>query len=237
MTRYVACLFFLQTVFISCDHGEKKDYTVRVVGAMRNVMWKGELGGTIDLDTLSKRDHLFGLGPLENLSGELMIVDGRSYMSKVLADTSIQVEETFQAKAPFFVYAQVKYWKDYELPDSVNNAKLLEAFIEKVSRKVKDPFAFKLEGFIENSRIHVVNLPLGSEVKSPEDAHQGQRNYNISSQQVIVLGFFSKKHKGIFTHHDSNVHMHLLTTGNSMMGHVDQLRWSAGKMRLYLPEF
>ena len=95
------------------------DTTVQVIGAMRNVMWKGELHGTIALDTIQNKEHLYGLGPVEYLAGELLIIDGKSYKSTVVADTEMRVEETFDAKAPFFVYANVPNWKEQHLPDSV----------------------------------------------------------------------------------------------------------------------
>lgn len=48
---------------------DQPDRTVQVVGAMRNVMWKGELQGTIALDTIENKEHLYGLGPVEFLAG------------------------------------------------------------------------------------------------------------------------------------------------------------------------
>ena len=35
---------------------------IKIVGAMKNVMWKGELGSSIDLDTISDKNGLYGLG-------------------------------------------------------------------------------------------------------------------------------------------------------------------------------
>ncbi|MBL0335613.1 MAG: acetolactate decarboxylase [Chitinophagaceae bacterium] len=72
---------------------------------MMNVMRKGELSGTINLDTISNKEHLYGVGPVEYLRGELLIIDGKSYQSTVAADGSIRMEETFKVRAPFFVYA------------------------------------------------------------------------------------------------------------------------------------
>lgn len=75
---------------------------VKFTGTMMNVMQKGELAGTIDLDTISIKEHLYGLGPVEYLRGELLIIDGRSYSSTVASDGSIKMEETFKIKARFF---------------------------------------------------------------------------------------------------------------------------------------
>ena len=56
---------------------------VTIVGQMKNVMWKGELSGTIQLDTLSNKKGLYGFGPMEYLRGELLILDGITYKSGV----------------------------------------------------------------------------------------------------------------------------------------------------------
>ena len=81
--------------------------------------------------------------------------------------------------------------------------------------------------------IHVVSLPPGSIVSSPDEAHRGQVNYVLEGNEVEILGFFSRRHKGIFTHHDSNVHVHLITRDKSMMGHVDKLEFGCGAMKLW----
>ena len=39
-------------------------------------MWKGELSGTINLDTISNKKGLYGLGPESYLTGELLINNG-----------------------------------------------------------------------------------------------------------------------------------------------------------------
>ncbi len=91
-----------------------------------------------------------------------------------------------------------------------------------------------MQGTISNALIHIQNLPKGAKVSSPEEAHQGQVNYELKDEEVEIIGFFSTKHQGIFTHHDSFLHMHLITKDKSKMGHLDELEIS--EMTLYLPK-
>jgi acetolactate decarboxylase len=209
--------------------------TVKVVGAMKNVMWKGQLYGTIDLDTISNKKHLYGLGPLEYLTGELMIINGKSYLSSVVNDTTINVLRTFKAKAPFFVYANVGRWKRQDVPDSIQTIQQLESFLDHQTRTSPRPFAFRLTGIMDTATIHIVNLPKGSTVSSPEDAHRGQTNFSLNNEAVEIAGFFSTEHQTIFTHHDTYLHMHLITKDQSKMGHFDEGRFKPGTMKLYLP--
>lgn len=227
--------FCVALVFSSCSSERKFDDNLHVTGAMRNVMWKGELQGAVDLDSLQHKKNLYGLGPVEFLAGEILILDGKPFVSRVLTDSTMMVTETFQVKAPFFVHAQVKSWESIALPDSVTELKSLERFVDTVMIDQKHPFAFRLTGRISRATIHVVNLPPGSEVSSPDEAHRGQVNYVLEGDDLEILGFFSRRHKGIFTHHDTNMHLHLITRDKSMMGHVDKLEFDHDAMQLWLP--
>lgn len=227
---------------ISCNSTPDKKNTkptetypdVEIVGAMKNVMWKGELGSSIDLDTISDKNGLYGLGPVSYLKGELLINNGKSYVSKATSDSTMTVDKTFEIFAPFFVYGNVTEWKEILLPPEIRTNKDLEKYIDSKTNDFKTPFAFKLVGQVSSAIIHIQNLPEGTKVSSPEEAHQGQTNYNIENEKAEIIGFFSTDHKGIFTHHDSFLHMHLITKDETKMGHLDELE--IGEMKLYLPQ-
>ena len=229
-------------LFASCGSNQsahhKKDNpdnAVKITGAMRNVMHKGELFGTIAIDTLSNKQHLYGLGPLEYLKGEIMIIDGSAYVSNVVDDTVMKVEENWNAKAPFFVYVHVENWKQAPLPDSIQSIAQLENFLNAYTKNQVRPFAFKVIATIEAGNIHIVNLPDGTVVHSPEEAHQNQQSYELKNEEVEMIGFFSTEHQGVFTHHDSYVHIHLITKDRKKMGHLDQVSLKKGTVKLFLP--
>ena len=208
---------------------------VKIVGEMKNVMWKGQLSGSINLDTLTNKTHLYGLGPVEYLRGEILIVDGKSYKSTVVSGKTMKVEETYDLKAPFFGYAVISKWTEHELPDSVQSIPQLENYLDQTTKNASRPFMFKLTGTVEQATIHVVNLPEGSKVSSPDEAHEGQKNYDLKNEQSEIIGFFSTEHKAIFTHHDTFLHMHLITKDRLKMGHLDKVVFKKGTVKLYLP--
>jgi len=221
----------------SCNTNTKPTKNdIKIIGEMKNVMWKGELAGTINLDTIKNKNELYGLGPVEYLTGELLIIDGKSYVSTVTSDSTMEVDETYQVKAPFFVYANQADWNIEDLPSDIKTIKELEEFIDKKTFDFKRPFVFKLKGQVDSAGIHIQNLPKGTKVSSPEEAHQGQTNYLLKNSDVEIVGFFSTEHKGIFTHHDSNVHMHLITVDRKKMGHLDNVFFGNGSIKLYLPK-
>ena len=206
---------------------------INVVGAMKNVMWKGELGASIQLDTISNKKGLYGIGPESYLTGELLINDGQSYVSKVTSDSTMTVEKTFDVSAPFLVYANVNEWNEIELASDIKTIKDIENLVDAKTTNSKRPLAFILTGRTSKALIHIQNLPKGRKVSSPEEAHEGQTNYELKDEEVTIIAFFSTAHKGIFTHHDSNIHLHLITKDESKMGHLDELE--IANMKLYLP--
>jgi acetolactate decarboxylase len=94
---------------------------------------------------------------------------------------------------------------------------------------------FKLAGTVEQATIHLVNLPKGAKVGSPNDAHQGQTDYQISNENADIIGFFSTEHKAVFTHHDTFLHLHLITADRKKMGHLDKVMFKKGTVKLFLP--
>jgi len=217
------------------ESAASKKNKVKIAGTMMKVMRQGDLAGTINLDTISNKEHLYGVGPVEYLKGELMIIDGRSYQSTVADGASIHVEETFKAKAPFFVYANIDNWKEILLPDSVCTIPQLESFLDQSTKNHSRPFAFRLTAKIEKGELHIVNLPAGTAVHSQEDAHQNQLVYKLKNQTADLVGFFSTTHQGIFTHHDSFVHIHLITTDRKKMGHLENMTIKKRTAKLYIP--
>ncbi len=217
------------------DNAGEKAGNVKITGAMLNVMHLGLLYGTINLDTIANKKHLYGLGPVEYLKGEILIDDGKSYVSKVAADGSISMEETYKVKAPFFVSENVEKWEEVSLPDYIQTIPQLETFLDATTKNHSRPFAFRLTATIDNAAIHIVNLPDGTAVSSPEDVQQHQHHFIVKNTDAEVIGFFSTQHQGIFTHHDTYVHIHLVTSDKKKMGHVESFVMKKGTAKLFLP--
>ncbi|PKV50423.1 acetolactate decarboxylase [Aquimarina sp. MAR_2010_214] len=230
----------LTVLLLSCNSTKKESQieqsnsNIKIVGAMKNVMWRGQLGSSINLDTISDKKGLYGLGPESYLTGELLINDGKSYVSRVTSDSTMTVEKNFNVSAPFFVSANVDEWTEIEIPSNIKTIQDLEKFINEKTTEFKRPFVFKLTGKISKAIIHIQNLPEGTKVSSPDEAHQGQINYRLKDDEVEIVGFFSTDHKGVFTHHNSFLHMHLITKDEKKMGHLDELEIK--NMKLYLPK-
>ncbi|WP_236002849.1 acetolactate decarboxylase [Luteirhabdus pelagi] len=232
---YGCLIFFLLSACNSKEKegAEKSSYEVVATAAMKDVMWKGKLGPAIAFDTLQPKKGLYGLGPSSYLRGEIMILDSETYVSKVTSDSTMTVSISEEASAPFFVHSYISDWEEVKIPDTVQTLQQLEKFIDQVSQDNDRPFPFLVKGTVTSATIHVQNLPKGTTVSSPAEAHQGQTNYKLQNKKVTMLGFFSTEHQGIFTHHDSYLHIHLITEDRSKMGHLDEAVFHS--ISLFLP--
>jgi len=210
---------------------------VIVVGQIKNSMHNGDLTGKIKLDTIADKTHIYGMGPKEYFMGEVLMLDGKCYQSSVLDENYMFIEEGFFGNSPFFAYANIKEWKEIKLPAKVKNINQLEIFLLKSSKKINQPFLFRIKGKFELAKIHVVNLTPGVLIKKPEDAEIGKVTYKIFDKDAEILGFFSTQHQQIFTHHNAYTHMHLITNDKTKMGHVDELFLNPKQIKLYFPVY
>lgn len=209
---------------------------VRWVGAMRDVRMKGDLTGHIDLESLADLPHLYAVGPVEGLRGEVTIADGVSLISGV-RDGKALVDRTFGRKACFLVYAQVERWHELPVPESVGTSADLEEYVWRAASErldVSKPFPFLLKGKPAKVDYHIMNKT-DDAPHTPEEHEQIKVRFQLAAQPVEIVGFCSDKHQGVFTHHDSKVHMHVRTLDGTTGGHVDALHLSGG-ITLYLPK-
>lgn len=226
---------------LACDPNRKpptysrNDGNLTVAGSMRAVLYDGETKGQIDLDTISKRENLYGLGPAAFLQGELLLLNGRSFRSSVMGEKEMEVKETFAAQAPYFVYTWQKDWQEFTLPPSVQTLRQLLDYVDQMTTSKPRPLVFRVSGRVKQADIHVANLPNGVYPSEPKEALSGQQSYRINDRDVDIVGFFSVNHQGIFTDLDSYGHLHLITRDEDMMGHLHSFNPETG-MQLFLPK-
>jgi acetolactate decarboxylase len=224
-------MFRAALLIVACIAGHWLSAQVAVTGAMRRTMWDGQLAGLIALDSIAK-PGTYGIGPLEYLRGEITLVDGHCFVSTAVNDSTMRVEERTDVKAPFFVRARVNSWVDVPLPPEVVDLPALDAFLTTYATDRSAPFAFRIDGLVAEAHLHVMDLPPGAVIHGPDEAHASQKNFTLSDVHAELVGFFSTQHKAVFTHHDTNIHVHLVTADRTAMGHVEQLILDGRSARL-----
>ena len=210
-------------------------YEVKWVGELHKVMMLGEDAGIIGLDTLRGKPHVYAIGPVEGLNGEITVFDSEPFIG-VVRDGKPAVERTFAVRAPLLVWVQVDKWTEVAIPTSVQSLAELDKFVGEAARKagidVTAPFPFRVTAHTHEIAMHIVNRQ-GRDAKG-HDGHEAIKvSMPLTHAQVELIGFWSDKHTGVFTHMGSNVHVHGRTTDNKLSGHVDSVKIGTGK--LWLP--
>ena len=234
-------IFFLVVIILFFTYATDKRDIVKYVGAIKQVKKEGRLEATIYLDSISDKANLFALGPVENLQGELMILDGESYVSEVNSQGMNTVKTSYVVGAPFLVYCNVNIWNEFNLERSIDNLQELQNEIGKLAQAngfdLQTAFPFKVSGVINNAKYHVIWKDLKVKEHSPEIHKNSKVFYPLSAEPVDILGFYSQNHAGIFTHHDSFIHAHVINADRTKMGHLDEIQMEAGSVKVHLPAF
>jgi acetolactate decarboxylase len=221
----------------------ESDHAVRWAGALKNVHHGLDFSGKIELQPLADLPHLYAVGPLENLQGEVTIWDGKPLISKVI-DGQVKVDSNLAGKACFLVYGQAQSWKTSLLTPASSSSSLVTA--AEVDQIVKEaatkygintdkPFPFLIEGVAKTARYHVMNRTESSPPTPGSESHERAKvRFTLQDTPVNLLGFYSEHHQAIFTHHSSFVHMHVKTADDKIAGHLEAIELEPGA-RLLLP--
>lgn len=198
---------------------------VKVAGEMKKIMQQGNLSASIDLDTLRSSEQLYGLGVAENLKGEIMIVAGQGYVTQVDAG-HLKTSSTSGIKSAMFVFQSVTSWVPARVERPVPDLQALEGVLEELMKsngKNKDEsFAFLIKTSYATINYHVIDWQPGTAHTMSNHKAFSKPGQHVNGD-VTILGFYSNHHQGVFTHHGTNIHLHMMTNDRKLVGHVDGL--------------
>lgn len=204
-------------------------------GAQRD-LFAGDLRAHVSLERLAGLPHLYALGPAARLRGEITVVDGRAYVSRV-EEGRIVVDRSFRHEAPFLVWSQVVRWHESEIPASIAGVGDFEPLLVERAREARvdtsRPFAFLLGGVPEALQLHV--LDKRDDRRHTRALHdQIKVRFTVERVPVDVVGFYSTSHAGVFIPSGERLHLHVCTADERIAGHVERIRFAPG-MRLRVP--
>lgn len=231
-------LVSMSALLLSNCSAPTPDYKVEYRGALKTLMHGGVLRGVAALDTLRNVPHLFALGALENLKGEILIYDSQAFVTSV-RDGAVQVARDFHHNAALLVYTQIENWREFSVPREVQSLADFETFLLQTARqcglKIDEPLSFLLKGKTSFVDWHVIDWAEGDTAHTHEKHRASGLHGRLEKEAVEILGFYSNKHHGVFTHRGSNLHLHVKTASGNFAAHVDDVRFN-GAMSLFLPK-
>jgi len=194
-------------------------------GALRNIMHQGDLSEKVRLDSLTNK-FIYGLGAATDLRGEWVIWDGKAWRSRVEAGKLV-TEQVDTGSAALLVWSRIDSYKISDTIISFKNENQLQlaltALAEKTGIDIKEPFPFWLEGEAVVNW-HVIDWPAGDSVHTHEKHKKAGLHGRRKVKNAQIIGFYSPKHAGIYTHHSTRLHMHLLDTDQPLAAHIDALQ-------------
>lgn len=206
-------------------------YDLWFIGGQRETIMNGKLAAALDLQTLAGRPHLYGIGPIEQLRGEVTIADSRPALARVASNGTVAVTQSFETGVPFFVWAEVAQWQRKPIPADVRSFAELERFVPQAAAAagldVDKPFPFLVGGREELIEFHVLNR-IGDAPHGMDMHKKIQVAFELEKVEATIVGFHSTRHRGVFTPGDSNIHIHFQTLDNTKSGHIQKLRLGDG---------
>lgn len=202
---------------------------VETLGANANFA-KGDFGSYANLADLRQRRHLYAVGPVQHLGGEVMVIDSVPYAVQV-EDGKLKVSSTWELQPPFLAYSQVAKWRKIPIPEGVHTyadfEKWISAAAEQQGLTEGRPFAFRFRARPSTLTVTVMNRP-ATAVPGDKPTRAYQTIWNVGGQDTEFVGFYSAQHTGVFLGTGERVHIHAITLDRKIAGHVQDFALPAG---------
>jgi acetolactate decarboxylase len=178
--------------------------------------------------------HLYGLGPLEGLRGEVSIFGSVPSIARIEREMVVTAA-SWRARACFLVWAQVPAWfeRSFERSKEAVSAGLdcIEREVVALAREAgldpERPLPFRVRATAVEATFHVLDKRDGL-AHSPERHEQAKVRRTLEHAPVELVGFYSRHHRGIFTPGESSVHVHLQTEDGRISGHLETIQLAPG---------
>ena len=198
-------------------------------GSLRAVLRENNVSSYFSLASLVGLPEVYGLGPVEGLRGELTLLNSVCFLSTV-EEGRVVVRQGLEGGACFFVYAQVKSWREVSLPEDVTSDASLERFLS----SFEGPMPFLLQGRARVLHAHVI-YKTNDAPHNPAEHDRAKVHAVYEEQEIECIGFYSRQHREVFTPPHRDIHIHFVSRDKTLSGHVDRLEFSPSSLKLYLP--
>jgi acetolactate decarboxylase len=223
---------FFYIVLLSIDASAQSN--ILISGALKDIMQGGDLSAKISLDTVHLSNITYGLGVAESLEGEIVVIAGRCFRSNV-EDEKVVTRQESDTKAAMLVRTEVKDFVHVDDMPKITSIQELEERLKMKGGKLYNgkPFSFLIKSRMLTVDYHIIDWQEGVE-HSPSNHKQFAIHGSFVGEDVIIVGFYSDNHQGLFTPHSTNVHMHVYNPSKNIVGHVDGIM-SNSIIRISLP--
>jgi hypothetical protein len=207
------------------EGGNQAGSEVQVWGALRSIMHEGKTEGNVALQSVIPGPHAYAVGALSGLRGEVTIWDDDVIVSFGEPGGAVRTppEAPPGETATLLVRAAVPNWTSHAVDHAIEANRVdeeLETVAKNAGLDIGSRIPMIIEAKAKSLEWHVLaGLPDGG-----QSAHDGPRSVGtLSGTTVTLVGFFSRNDEGVFTHMGEHSHVHMVTSGERMTGHVDAM--------------
>ena len=207
---------------------------VHLIGEMRRMFTERDIRPNVDLSQLNTNAHLYALGPVAGLRGEVTVLDSKVFVSKAVGAQPV-VDLEPKVKTVFLVYASVPVWRSVALPTNVVIEADLATFLQsQLPSNTRSPF--QVHGTASRARYHIQNYHGNAKDLTHEAHDKAKVFFDVTNAPVELVGFFTNREDdgGTFVHRGQTTHIHLISTDRKHMGHLESIQL-APKSTLLLP--
>ena len=208
--------------------------TVAVHGALRAMFHEGETDSMVGLESLLPDSNLYAIGALADLSGEVTVIAGRTYLAFPEAENAARTEMILEsdADAALLISTVVPEWQSLVIDHPIPYEQLddeIGRLAVAAGMSVEERLPFLLEGTFEDLQWHVID---GRRLTEGGSSHQDHQSASVRASRdrapATLIGFYSQRDQGVFTHMGSKTHLHCVLDESLSSGHVDHVSLPTG---------
>ena len=217
-----------------------QDPVVKYQGRMSKIGQEKRIDAEMLVDTIHAK-HLYALGPVENLRGEIIIWDSKPFVAALTTEGEpFLLKNVKNLRAIFLVYADIAQWDTITISERPNSLDDLQKNITKEANRhgtdTNTAFPFILLGKVKKGSGHIMFMDTTVKTVTAESLKEATHINTFKDQNAQMLGFYSQHHQTIFTHHDSYLHIHYRLGNKYQAGHLNEVVFDKSEpLKLLLP--
>lgn len=197
--------------------------SLTVIGNLRSIHRMGDAHARVQIDSVLG-EHTYGIGPVADLQGEIVIMDGKLTITR-LVDGQAVTHHDATTSAALLAFGEVESWSPLLTTPEPTTLKQLDSLVS-ASREGASATFIKIDGKVERLNWHVIHWPLGTPIASAEHKRHALVGFDQDAE-VNIIGVHAPEGEGIITHHESSLHLHALTPRGEAV-HIEDMVLPAG---------
>jgi len=233
-TAFVLCLS--SAVSVASD----TSLDVTAYGNFKKMKHTGDASGKVTLLSVSRSGGIYGAGALADLRGEILVWDGKVFVTPGESDTGSTRPATSKDQATLLVTARVKEWVEVQIPHDMAQREF-ERFVTDSAltrMSINRPFPFILSGEVTDYTWHVITGTAKRHDGGTQHQQRHANNRSFSGPKTTgkLVGFYSAEElEGVISHPGERFHVHYADDHFRTSGHLDSFGIGGGSA-LLLPK-